>query len=113
MVFLCEHESQGIAYQQVLASNVPILAWDHGGEWRDPSYHPHRALFAPVSSVPYWDDRCGARFSIGAEFPEAFERFWSEVLRESFAPRDFILDHLTLESCATRYLEHVDAARMT
>ena len=28
MIFLCEHETQGIAYQEALSSDVPILAWD-------------------------------------------------------------------------------------
>src|ERR1700683_2186830 len=30
MIFLCEHETQGIAYQQTLACGAPILAWDRG-----------------------------------------------------------------------------------
>src|SRR5205807_3511959 len=30
MIFLCEHESQGLAYQEALSSGVPILAWDQG-----------------------------------------------------------------------------------
>ena len=42
MVFLCEHETQGIAYQQALSCGVPILAWDRGGYWRDPAYYPAR-----------------------------------------------------------------------
>jgi len=27
MIFLCQHESQGIAYQEALASGVPVFAW--------------------------------------------------------------------------------------
>ena len=62
MLFLCEHETQGIAYQQALSSGVPIYAWDRGGVWADPAYYPDKVSFAPVTSVPYWDDRCGLRF---------------------------------------------------
>ncbi|MGC8059577.1 hypothetical protein ACP3WF_24070, partial [Salmonella enterica] len=40
MVFLCEHESQGIACQQALSSGVPVFAWDRGGPWQDPKYFP-------------------------------------------------------------------------
>src|SRR5262249_10387879 len=69
MIFLCEHETQGIAYQQSLSCNVPILAWDRRGYWQDPSYYPDKVKFAPVSSVPYWDDRCGLTFSQTDEFP--------------------------------------------
>ena len=59
MIFLCEHESQGIAYQQALSCGVPILAWDRGGPWQDPSYYPEGVVYGPVTSVPYWDARCG------------------------------------------------------
>lgn len=40
VIFLCEHETQGLAYQQILASNTPILAWDRGGYWQDPNIIP-------------------------------------------------------------------------
>jgi glycosyltransferase involved in cell wall biosynthesis len=53
MIFLCEHETQGIAYQQALSCNVPILAWDRGGPWQDPAYFPDKVVFEPVTSVPY------------------------------------------------------------
>ena len=71
MIFLCEHETQGIAYQQALSCGVPILAWDRGGFWQDPEFYPHRVKFAPVSSVPYWDDRCGIKFASIEEFDDA------------------------------------------
>ena len=69
MIFLCEHETQGIAYQQALACGIPILAWDRRGYWRDPEFYPHRVKFGPVTSVPYWDERCGRTFADAGEFP--------------------------------------------
>jgi hypothetical protein len=62
MIFLCEQETQGIAYQQALSMNFPIMAWDRGGFWQDPSYYSHKVKFGTVSSVPYWDERCGLTF---------------------------------------------------
>ena len=56
MLFLCEHETQGIAYQQALSCGVPVLAWEQG-MWLDPSYYPR--IKASASSVPYFDERCG------------------------------------------------------
>src|SRR5581483_8066139 len=35
MLFLVESETQGMAYQEALAGNVPVLAWDQG-YWLDP-----------------------------------------------------------------------------
>lgn len=104
MVFLCEHETQGIAYQQALACGVPIFAWDRGGHWWDPAYFPHKAEFAPVTSVPYWDDRCGRRFADLSDFRTGWEEFWDGVGGEAFRSRDYVLENLTLEKCACDYL---------
>ncbi len=104
MIFLCEHETQGIAYQQALSCDVPILAWDQGGPWRDPSYYPDRVVFAPVTSVPYWDARCGRTFADAAEFAQCWEVFWADVGEGRFHPRQFIVEHLTLAKCARNYV---------
>lgn len=105
MIFLCEHETQGIAYQQALACGVPIFAWDRGGPWSDPSYYPHKVNFAPVTSVPYWDSRCGMKFKDASEFSARWEDFWERVKASCFTPRDYILENLTLEQCARRYVD--------
>jgi hypothetical protein len=103
VIFLCEHESQGQAYQQILATNTPILAWDRGGYWQDPNYYPQRVKYEPVSSVPYWDDRCGIKFSSADDFKEKLGIFLSQT--DAFKPRDYILENLTLERCAEKYLD--------
>ncbi len=104
MIFLCEHETQGIAYQQALSCGVPILAWDRGGFWQDPAFYPHRVKFGPVSSVPYWDERCGMKFADIAEFAPQLELFWQRMQVGDLKPRDYILQNLTLEKCAREYL---------
>ena len=106
MVFLCEHETQGFAYLQALACGVPILAWDDGGFWRDPTYYPHRVRFEPISAVPYWDARCGVKFRGPEEFEARLDEFLGKLDRRGFAPRDYILENLTLEECARRYVAH-------
>lgn len=107
-VFLCESETQGIAYQQILSSGVPVLAWDEGGDWRDPELYPDRVQFGPVSSVPYWDERCGLTFKDAPEFGPELDAFWEDLETGSFSPRDYILENLTLEKSAQHY---VDIAR--
>lgn len=106
-VFLCEHETQGLAYQQMLSSGVPVLAWDRGGDWQDPEFYPDRVRYGPVSSVPYWDERCGLRFEVLHEFEPTLDAFLGGLREERFSPRAFILDNLTLELCASKYLEIV------
>lgn len=107
MVFLCEHETQGIAYQQALSCGVPILAWDRGGFWQDPFYFPRKVKFAPVSSVPYWDDRCGIKFKNIADFYEKLQEFLDKLNGNIFSPRNYILENITLEKSAKTYLEYV------
>jgi hypothetical protein len=105
MVFLCEHETQGFAYLQALASGVPILAWDRGGPWQDPTYFPDKVVFEPVTSVPYWDERCGRRFLGTSDFEMEWQAFWDAVNANRYRSRDYILEHLTLKKCARDYLE--------
>lgn len=111
MIFLCEHETQGIAYQQALACGVPVLAWDRGGFWQDPAYFPEQVQYAPVTSVPYWDERCGERFMVLGEFENAWGVFWDSVKGGRYAPRDYILENLTLEKSARDYLDIVEQVR--
>jgi glycosyltransferase involved in cell wall biosynthesis len=111
MVFLCEHETQGIAYQQALACAVPIFAWDRGGPWQDPSYYPDKVVFQPVSSVPYWDERCGMKFQDFSGFERSWPEFWACAQRRAYSPRDYILENLTLEKCAQSYITHVQDAQ--
>ncbi|MDP9077365.1 MAG: glycosyltransferase family 1 protein [Bacteroidota bacterium] len=103
VIFLCEHETQGSAYQQILATNTPILAWDRGGYWQDPYYYPEKVKYQPVSSVPYWDERCGIKFTGASDFNEQLQQFLSK--RDFFKPRDYVLENLTLEVCAEKYLQ--------
>lgn len=108
MVYLSRHETQGIAAQQMLSSGVPLFVWDEGGLWQDPKYAPHLVKFGPVSSMPFWDDRCGTKFGGPADMAEQFGRFWQGVEAGSFAPRSFILEDFTLEKRAAAYVEIAD-----
>ncbi|HEY0174877.1 MAG TPA: hypothetical protein VGC08_00775 [Pedobacter sp.] len=103
VIFLCEHETQGQAYQQILSTNVPILAWDRGGYWQDPAYFPDKVKYQPVSSVPYWDNRCGLKFAGIDEFSIKLPEFVEKL--DQFEPRRYILEHLTLEKSAQMYYD--------
>ncbi len=58
-----------------------------------------------MSSVPYWDGRCGLKFRDMTDFPDTLGRFWAEVNESRYAPREFILENLTLAHCARLYLK--------
>jgi len=104
MIFLCEHESQGLAYQECLSSGVPILAWDQG-ECLDPNRFKWGMPHIPATSVPYWDERCGIKFKDINEFSIKLEEFIETLQLKKFSPRNYILENLTLKKCAQNYLE--------
>lgn len=108
MVYLSHHETQGIAAQQMLSADVPLFAWDQGGLWKDPKYAPHLVRFGPVTSVPYWDERCGLKFRNGGDVLAQFDRFWFGVEAGMYAPREMIVERFTLENQAAAYLALVD-----
>ena len=110
MLFLSEQERQGIAYQECLSSGVPILAWDQG-ECLDPNRERWGQPHIPATSVPYWSDACGRRFTAMSEFEGELDEFLRGVDGGLYDPRDFVLGRLTLERCAAHYLEIANGAR--
>ena len=107
MVFLCEHETQGMAYQEAMSSGLPILAWDPG-TWLDPNSARFSDQPIPACSVPFFDERCGERFKDESELEAAFTRFWQK--RAEYAPRAYVKDQLSFAGSARAYLGHLAAA---
>jgi hypothetical protein len=103
MVFLCEHETQGMAYQEALASNVPILAWDNGF-WLDPHRPDWEEHPVPASSVPYFSAECGERFRDADELEGALDRFWARL--DGYTPRAYVARELSQRGSAELYMRH-------
>ena len=107
MLFVCEHETQGLAYQEAMACGVPILAWDPG-VWLDPGRARWTSAPVRASSVPYFDASCGERFADAAAFPAALDAFLAR--RDGYRPREYVRRHLSLDESARRYLALYAAA---
>lgn len=103
MLFLCEHETQGLAYQQAMSCNLPILAWNPGA-WLDPWRFRYGEGHVPAISVPFFDERCGRTFLGVPDFDDALEHFLEIARSGKFRPRDYVLENLTLEGCARNYI---------
>lgn len=110
MVFVCEHETQGLAYQEALSCGVPVVAWHSNAFWQPPAYYPDRVHFSPVTGVPYWDARCGVRFTEPDGFGGALDQLELDRAAGRLDPRGYVLDNLTLEKCAAAFVEHAAAA---
>ena len=107
MVFLCEHESQGIGCQECLSSDVPVLAWDQGF-CLDPNRFAWGDPVIPATSVPHFDARCGERFAGLADFEEKLDLFVDRIRAQAYRPRDYILENLTLAASARHFLTFFD-----
>lgn len=105
LIFLCEHETQGLAYQEALTANVPVLAWD-SGVWHDPLRFDFGDDVVPASSVPYFRDGVtGERFRDASDFGAALDRFVAPARRASFTPRRYVEENLALSVSARAYLD--------
>jgi len=103
MIFLCEHETQGMAYQEALSANVPVLAWDPG-YWIDPLWEVLSEEPVKSTSVPYFSDECGLRFAKIFDYKETFDTFWKNL--EKYEPREFVKNNLSLEKSAEIYYSY-------
>ncbi|HYW07946.1 MAG TPA: hypothetical protein VE913_13380 [Longimicrobium sp.] len=103
LLYLSPSETQGIAYQEAMASNVPVLAWDNGF-WLDPrraEFTPHPV---PASSVPYFAPECGEKFSGIGDFDAALDRFWGGL--GGYQPRAYVARELSPVRSAEMYMDH-------
>ena len=93
------HESQGFAFQETLAMNVPILVrdvrtmCDEVGNNGQPAYSDP-ALYATTAS--YWSDECGLKFHDASEFSGKFDEMVGRY--NEFEPRKFIERELSLDA---------------
>ena len=93
-------ESQGIAIQEILSSNLPMFVWDV-------NYWDHRGDEHMVSatSVPYWNSKCGEK-STGINKNEIKELFSTFLSRQNkYSPRTYIVDNLNLKKQAEELLK--------
>lgn len=100
LIFVCEHETQGLAYQEALSTNVPVLAWDEK-EMVDPLLKPYVTPDTHVSSVPYFSPACGMTFKI-ADFETTCDTFWKHLA--TYQPRRYVEENLSLRQSAYDYL---------
>ncbi len=99
-IWIGRHESQGFALEEALSMNVPLLVWnvksineEYGCNYPD----------IPATVIPYWDNRCGESFTELQDLPNIFNVFISKL--ETYAPREYILENLTMEICEKRLIE--------
>lgn len=99
VVWVGRHESQGFAFQETLAMNVPILVWDVRTMCEEIGSNGHPAysddtLHATAAS--YWSDECGIKFYDASEFSGKFDEMMGRYTE--FKPRKFVEMELSLDA---------------
>lgn len=105
VLWIGRQESQGIALEEALATNTPILVWDvpHLGHWQASAknmsvFSVWENKFTGATSAFYFDSSCGIIFKDKTELAEKLT-----IMEESyplFTPRSFIENNLSLEKQA-------------
>ena len=101
-IILDAHESQGFAIEEALSCDVPLLVWNAQtmNQEQNSHYQP-----IPCTSIPYWDRRCGEYFYTKDELEHTFQTFQAKLTTHSYTPRQYILENLTTERCAQRFID--------
>lgn len=95
MIWLGCYESQGIALQEALSANIPVLVIDKES--------PENPYDEQSTSAPYFDETCGIKIKGLNSLPEAMEKINSHYL--DFTPREFVLNNLELKKQALAFLD--------
>jgi Glycosyl transferases group 1. len=109
IIWIGRQESQGIALEEALSMNIPILVWDvkKVGHWlasikEMTMFNEYENNYTNTTAAYYFDDRCGLKIKEldelvgGVDF---MEKYWT-----NFKPREYILENLNLKKQAEEFL---------
>jgi hypothetical protein len=96
-IILDNTESQGIAIQEMMACNKPLLVWDME-EWD----HMGEQFKVPATSVPYWSSDCGEKFYEASELEHTFDKFYADIDR--YNPKKLIDSELSYKVSVEKLL---------
>lgn len=89
-------ETQGIAIQEMMSCNLPLLVWDIK-EWHDRG----PAHVCSATSIPYFDKTCGEVFYDVADIEQTYKK----LIQGSYQPREYILKNCNYITQAKKILE--------
>lgn len=95
------NESQGIALQEAMSCNIPILVCDVttiGQSQHSRTTYSEKVKNIAATSVPYFNKKCGIRITRIKDLNNAIDEM--EAKLRIFTPREFILRNLSLEKQA-------------
>lgn len=105
IIWIGRQESQGLALEEALAMDIPILVWDvksfgHvlADERETARYTKEQLAYPHATSAYYFDDTCGVKIKDQSELRAAVERMEKDL--RAYRPREYIMKNLGLEKQA-------------
>jgi hypothetical protein len=112
-VWLGTSESQGIALQEALASNLPLIVCDVQSLFEAYGKHdyafPKRLKNFKPTSAPYFDERCGIIINDFSSLGKAIREISNNI--SYYKPREYVIENLSLEKQANELLSLFDILR--
>lgn len=109
VIWLGRQESQGVALQEAMSCDVPILVCDvsYIGQWSVDQklkyiLNKEESEYANTTSAPYFDERCGIKIKDLSGINGAIEKMEEQL--NGFRPREYVLESLNLKKRATDFL---------
>jgi FkbM family methyltransferase len=110
-IWIGRHESQGFAFEETLACNVPLLVWDVKSMFDEHvddnmTYKDKYGIYELNATVhPYWDETCGISFTSKNELSLNLDKMIQ--MYDQFQPRKYIEKTLSPKACLNRFVKEL------
>lgn len=98
-IVLNKTESQGIAIQEMLGCNLPLLVCDY-------SENNVWGKKYVGTSVPYWSEDCGIKINNLNDLDSSIDKLLEKI--ENFSPQNYILENLSFEKCRKNLIDYIN-----
>ena len=109
IIWLGRHETQGIALQEALATDTPMIVCEveNLGHWTPNEkektfFSDEDNAYTKAEVAPYFDDRCGIKVHDLNTIDQIIDKMEKEYTQ--FSPRAYILENLSLEKQARDFI---------
>lgn len=108
-------ESQGVALQEALASNLPLIVCDVSSlfeaKGENDYQFPEKLKDFKPTSAPFFDKRCGIIINDISKLGDSIKEMSGNIA--SYNPREYIIENLSLEKQAKELLSFFDLLKQT
>jgi len=97
-IVLDQTESQGIAINELICSNLPLFVLDY-------EENRYENFILKGSSVPLWNEKCGEKVNNFENIDSQFNQFFEKVLNNYYQPHIFAKEVLSFEAMYKNFVK--------